>query len=196
MEAEPALTRTDRDHRASCAHCVNTGITTHGGREWRCGCMRAPVRPIRTERAYDEFEATRPGEPPRQPDVFDEGSRTHACGVAGCPEFTTKKKPFCLAHLELIGHAERLKTEIAVREAEQKAVLEAAERGWEKVDVQGSISRDILSILETQGPQSVGGLARTVAIDPRTARSYVAALKKAGFVKVTVSEATSIVEAA
>jgi DNA-binding transcriptional ArsR family regulator len=125
----------------------------------------------------------------------DTGARSHPCGVEDCPEFTSEKKPFCAIHLDRIDRADSLKREIEARKEEQEAVAQAGQQGWMKVDAGGSTARDILSAL-AEGPQDMRSLARLASISQAIIRSYVAALKKAGLVKVSVSETTSVVEIA
>jgi hypothetical protein len=187
------LPRVDRDQEASCAACSNSGIKVHGGREWRCGlCQRTPARPLRADRLYDDLESRAAPVSNEKPDG-DIGSRSHPCGVQGCPEVTSGKKPFCQEHLDRLGHASGLKAAIEAREREHAAVLSAGDAGWTKVDLEGSTAKDILSLLETQGAQSAKELAKLMSVNQFVIRAYVAALKKAGLVRLTVNEASSIV---
>jgi len=173
--------------------CLGTGIKAHDGREWRCPCGRAPERPLRVERYYEDLDSAPPGPVDEVKPGANVGARSHPCGVENCPEVTSEKKPFCAAHIDRLDHADRLKREIENREREQAAVAEADRQGWMKVDVNGSTARDILSALSTQGPQDMKSLAKLASISQGIIRSYVAALKRAGLVDVAVSETTSIV---
>ena len=190
--AESTLSsRRSRKPIASC--CLGTGIKTYDGREWRCPCGLAPGRPLRVERYYEDLGSVPPGPGVKVKDRVNIGARSHPCGVEDCHEVTSAKKPFCAVHIDRLDHADWLKREIENRKREQAFVAEAGHQGWMKVDTGGLTAGDILAALRAQGPQDMGSLSKLVSVSPLAIRSYVAALKKAGFVSLKVSETNSVV---
>ena len=115
---------------------------------------------------------------------IDEGSRTQMCGVEGCPEMTTKKKPFCQVHIDKVTHGRTLSDELRQRKEEQARVLAAGDKGWKEVDTNGSRAQELINILEAQGSLTPEGLANKLIVDMKTLAGYIRALERIGRVRV------------
>jgi hypothetical protein len=119
---------------------------------------------------------------------IDEGSRSQFCGVEGCGELTTKKKPFCQTHIEQVTHGRTLSEELKQRKEEQVRVLAKGKKGWKEVDLNGSRAQELLNVLEVQGALTPEGLASKLAIDVRVLAGYIHAFERVGRVRVFAFE--------
>jgi hypothetical protein len=115
--------------------------------------------------------------------------RGKTCGVENCLDAPTKGKPYCSEHLELVERADALIAEVRARETEIHAVLSAGPEGWRRVDVNGSVAKDILGVIEVYGPKPLRDIGRLAQLKAAIVVPYIQALRAANLVRVTYASA-------
>ncbi|HZU99633.1 MAG TPA: hypothetical protein VFF73_23180 [Planctomycetota bacterium] len=91
-----------------------------------------------------------------------------SCTVAGCPNDTNGRKPFCIEHLDRLPYVQELLAELSRREV--------------GIDGAGH-AEDVLDHLELHGTATLGRLAREVHVPKKKLETCVAALERAGIVE-------------
>jgi hypothetical protein len=104
-----------------------------------------------------------------------------SCGVHGCVEPTTGRKPYCIEHLDRLPYVQWLKGELARRDADADAI--ARHRA---IDPEGPLAREIRGQLALHGSMTYGRLSRELLISVTEIGSYVRALERAGVVETSV----------
>lgn len=106
------------------------------------------------------------------------------CGVENCGGVTTNGKPYCLEHMDLVKRADAIMEEVESRRREIQAVLDAGPEGWRRVDVNGSIAREIVEVVNLFGAQPVPKLTKIVQLKRDIVAPYVKALVEKGRLRV------------
>ena len=117
---------------------------------------------------------------PKSVERFRKTSNTsRRCRQAGCTRFTRRDKAFCPDHIENLPYVQGLLKRISDREIE----MDAARRcGAGIVDVNSSVSLEILSAIRVLGPSTNGGIALWIGHNAKTQAHYIAALYRADLI--------------
>lgn len=108
-----------------------------------------------------------------------------SCGVENCGGTTTNGKPYCLEHMDLIKRADAIMEEVDARRREIESVLAAGPEGWRRVNVDGSIAREIVEVVNLFGAQTVPRLTKIVQLKRDIVAPYVKALVANGRLRVS-----------
>ncbi len=103
------------------------------------------------------------------------------CDSPGCSRATREGKPFCTQHVSSHPYVQELERTLEAQRVEQARVRQ---HGARAVDPAGLTAEEIVRQIRVLGPRSVRALAREMALDPRTTRSYVDALVKLGVLRL------------
>lgn len=110
--------------------------------------------------------------------------RGKLCGVEHCGELAHGGKSYCGDHMDLIPKADAIMAEVDARRREIDAVLSAGPDGWKRVNVDGSIAREIVETLKLFGAQPMPKLTKIVSLKRDIVVPYVKALVECGRLKV------------
>lgn len=105
--------------------------------------------------------------------------RTSYCQLDGCGTYTYEGKPYCTKHVEHHPYVQSILAVLADRKNEEERV---DKRGRRAVNIEGSVSQEIISYLRIHGPRTINRLARDLNRDLRIQSLYVAALRRSGLV--------------
>jgi predicted transcriptional regulator len=108
----------------------------------------------------------------------------HCEHPGGCNQSTRERKPYCKDHIGHLPYIIDLKARIAEREEEERLVIKY---GAKRVDINSTISKDIISYLKQRGATTYARIAKDMfkPRDPMTMASYLDALVKAGLLVKT-----------
>lgn len=102
------------------------------------------------------------------------------CGMHGCREVPTGRKPYCIEHLDQLPYVQWLMGELHRREEEAD---QAAKR--RPIDPDGPLARDIRGQLALHGTMTFGRLSRELLVSVPEIETYVRALERAGIVETS-----------
>jgi len=102
------------------------------------------------------------------------------CGVRGCKEVPTGRKPYCIDHLDQLPYVQWLLGELHRRDEEAD---QAAKR--RPIDPDGPLARDIRGQLALHGTMTFGRLSRELLVSVAEIETYVRALERAGIVETS-----------
>lgn len=105
-------------------------------------------------------------------------SKKLPCKVRSCLNRGTERKPYCLEHIDRHSYAANLIDELASMEAEEAMAIKSV-RSWQRIDVYGPRSRELLEILRWKGVVNLQRLAVDVGLATDVTEAYVKALCKA-----------------
>lgn len=131
-------------------------------------------REIGRVRQVDALLAGGGGQPLRR-----QGGRK--CDAPGCTATTREGKPFCTEHVEMHSYAQAVLQTLAERERQDDAV---ARKGGRAARLDALTVQEIRVHLEHNGPRTVERLVRELNVDEKTIRGYVAAMRRAGLVRM------------
>ena len=115
--------------------------------------------------------------------------RGKPCGVENCGALTTKGKPYCVDHMDLVQRADAIMGEVEARRNEIEFVLAGGPEGWKRVNVDGSIAREIGEVVRMFGPQTMPRLTKMVSLRRDVVSPYVRALVNCGRLKINLMHA-------
>ncbi len=115
--------------------------------------------------------------------------RGKLCGVEHCGALAHGGKPYCGDHMDLIPKADAIMEEVDARRQEIDAVLSAGPEGWKRVNVDGSIAREIVEVVKLFGAQPMPKLTKIVSLKRDIVKPYVKALVECGRLKVGLMHA-------
>lgn len=111
--------------------------------------------------------------------------RVKPCGVENCGAPTKNGKPYCLDHMDLVQRADAIMVEVEARRREVNAVLDAGAEGWRRVDIDGSIAKEIVEVVKLFGAQPMPSLTKIVQLKRDIVAPYVKALVAHGRLQVS-----------
>ena len=115
--------------------------------------------------------------------------RGKVCGVENCGAITTKGKPYCVDHMELVQRADAIMGEVDARRREIEDVLGGGPEGWKKVNIDGSVAREIVEVVRMFGAQTMPKLTKIVQLKRDIVAPYVRALVACGRLRVGLMHA-------
>lgn len=115
--------------------------------------------------------------------------RGKLCGVEHCGALAHGGKPYCGDHMDLIPKADAIMVEVDARREEINAVLSAGPEGWKRVNVDGSIAREIVEVVKLFGAQPMPKLTKIVSLKRDIVVPYVKALVECGRLRVGLMHA-------
>lgn len=113
--------------------------------------------------------------------------RGKLCGVEHCGAITYGGKPYCCDHMDLVARADAIMDEVDTRRREIDSVLSAGPEGWKRVNVDGSIAREIVEAVKLFGAQPMPKLTKILSLKRDIVQPYVKALVECGRLKVVLT---------
>jgi hypothetical protein len=107
------------------------------------------------------------------------------CGVSGCKNDTTERKPFCVDHLDHLPYAKKV-IGLVTRVTDELSATKA--RGRRAVAIDGIVAKDILAEIQQKGAVSPQSLHMRLGLNPLDTdwNAFVDALVKDGVIKKVV----------
>ena len=118
-------------------------------------------------------------------------SISRTCESAGCDRTTRESKPYCPDHVTFNVHAAAVSERLRLIEREQQRMRR---HGSKAVDLEGTIAREILRMLDVHGPRTSARLNREMNLDEDSIQAknllsaYLKALKNVEFVEFTKTD--------
>lgn len=110
--------------------------------------------------------------------------KTRHCDSADCSEATKHGKHICSEHISELPYIRDLEARIEARHIEERLVQKA---GWRAVNVNASISTEILQVIKNHGKISLPSLCRYLNRDISIHSAYIMAFTRAGLVRATMN---------